>query len=184
MPTRSTSLWQRSLRPLDPADAIEGVLTIAGRQIANEGVTINRNYKSGEFSVMGDLVLVEQIILNLLLNARDAILENCVSAGTTAEEADADYITISVERGPDNMIAIVVADSGPGIPPAILDRLFEPFFTTKPVGKGTGLGLSLGYGMARDMGGSLEARNGAKGAEFRLVLCNAETISGREAINE
>ncbi|EXL07822.1 ATP-binding protein [Brucella anthropi] len=173
-----------SLRPLDPADAIEGVLTIAGRQIANEGVTINRNYKSGEFSVMGDLVLVEQIILNLLLNARDAILENCVSAGTTAEEADADYITISVERGPDNMIAIVVADSGPGIPPAILDRLFEPFFTTKPVGKGTGLGLSLGYGMARDMGGSLEARNGAKGAEFRLVLCNAETISGREAINE
>ncbi|MFK4064163.1 ATP-binding protein [Brucella anthropi] len=159
-----------SLRPVDPAEALEGVLAIAGTQIEKEGIAIRRNYSVAEFSVMANLVLVEQIVLNLLLNARDAILDNRASVETAVH----DYIDISFRREPDNMIAIVVADSGPGIRPAILDRLFEPFFTTKPVGKGTGLGLSLGYGMARDMGGRLEARNGARGAEFRLFLRNAE----------
>ncbi len=167
-----------SLSPLDPAEAIEGVLTIAGRQITNEGIAIQRNYRLGEFIVLADLVLVEQIILNLLLNARDAILENRTSAGRITDKASADFIAISFERAPDDMIAIVVADSGPGIPPAILDRLFEPFFTTKPIGKGTGLGLSLGYGMAQDMGGRLDARNGNSGAEFRLVLREFEDNPG------
>jgi C4-dicarboxylate-specific signal transduction histidine kinase len=81
-----------------------------------------------------------------------------------------EFIAIRFEQTDDDMIAVVVEDSGPGIPLANLDRLFEPFFTTKSVGKGTGLGLSLSYGMARDMGGRLEVKNGTKGAEFRLIL--------------
>ncbi|WP_449415483.1 ATP-binding protein [Ochrobactrum teleogrylli] len=163
-----------SLRPVDPAEALEGVLTIAGTQIEKEGIEIRRNYQAAEFQVMADLVLVEQIVLNLLLNARDAILENRAAAAASECNNHADYIDISFEHISDGMVAIVVTDSGPGIPPANLDRLFEPFFTTKPVGKGTGLGLSLGYGMAQDMGGRLEARNGVEGAEFRLILCAAK----------
>ncbi|MES5047100.1 ATP-binding protein [Rhizobium nepotum] len=159
-----------SLHPVDPAEALEGVLTIAGTQIEKEGIEIRRNYRAAEFSVTADLVLVEQIVLNLLLNARDAILESRDLAGSSEETNHQSYIEIRFERIPDGMIAVVIADSGPGIPPANIDRLFEPFFTTKPVGKGTGLGLSLGYGMAQDMGGRLEARNGAAGAEFRLIL--------------
>jgi C4-dicarboxylate-specific signal transduction histidine kinase len=159
-----------SLHPVDPAEALEGVLTIAGTQIEKEGIEIRRNYRAAEFSVTADLVLVEQIVLNLLLNARDAILESRDLAGSSEETNHQSYIEIRFERIPDGMIAVVIADSGPGIPPANIDRLFEPFFTTKPVGKGTGLGLSLGYGMAQDMGGRLEARNGAAGAEFRLLL--------------
>lgn len=169
-----------SLHPLDPAEAVEGVLTIAGTQIEKEGIAIRKNYNPADYSVMADLVLVEQIILNLLLNARDAILEQRAPVEATSGESD-DYIEISFEREADDMIAIVVADTGPGIAQANLDRLFEPFFTTKPVGKGTGLGLSLGYGMAQDMGGRLDARNGLKGAEFRLVLPDAKNNLGAGA---
>jgi len=153
-------------RPLDPADALDGVLTIVGTQIENDGIIIRRHYRADQFLVLGDLVLVEQIVLNLLLNARDAILDSRMSD----RESTTAHITISFEPAENDMISIVVADSGPGIAPINLHRLFEPFFTTKAVGKGTGLGLSLGYGMARDMGGRLEARNGTEGAEFRLTL--------------
>ncbi len=164
-------------RPLDPAEALEGVLTIVGAQIEKEGIAIRRNFSADRYSVMADLVLVEQIILNLLLNARDAILENRSSDAPP----DEDYIEISFELAPDDMVAIKVSDSGPGIPSANLNRLFEPFFTTKPVGKGTGLGLSLGYGMAQDMGGRLEARNGAiRGAEFRLILRQSKHEVGKQ----
>jgi len=169
-----------SLHPLDPADAVEGVLTIAGTQIEKEGIAIRKNYNPADYSVMADLVLVEQIILNLLLNARDAILEQRAPVEATSGESD-EYIEINFEREADDMIAIVVADTGPGITQANLDRLFEPFFTTKPVGKGTGLGLSLGYGMAQDMGGRLDARNGLKGAEFRLILPDAKNNLGAGA---
>ncbi|MDH7790477.1 ATP-binding protein [Ochrobactrum sp. AN78] len=167
-----------SLRAVDPAEAIEGVLTIAGTQIENQGILIRKDYRAGDYRMMADLVLIEQIVLNLLLNARDAILENRLHNDTLKDKSGDDFIAISVEKSVDNMIAIVVEDSGPGIPAANLDRLFEPFFTTKPVGKGTGLGLSLSYGMARDMGGRLEASNGAEGAEFRLILRVAKHDEG------
>ncbi len=128
--------------------------------------------------MMADLVLIEQIVLNLLLNARDAILENRPQDDSLKDKSGDDFIAISVGGSAVNMITIAVEDSGPGIPAANLDRLFEPFFTTKPVGKGTGLGLSLSYGMARDMGGRLEAGNGTKGAQFRLILRAAKHVAG------
>ncbi|ANG98675.1 hypothetical protein A8A54_18845 [Brucella pseudogrignonensis] len=161
-----------SLQSVDPVDAIEGGLTMIGTQIEKQGIEIRRRFQAGKFHALADLILLEQIILNLLLNARDAILDSQDEA-----KAKEEYIEIGVERFPGEMVAITVTDTGPGIPPSDLDRLFEPFFTTKPVGKGTGLGLSLSYGMARDMGGVLEAKNGVPGAEFCLILREArETV--------
>lgn len=159
-----------SLRPVDPAEAVEGVLAIAGTQIENQGISIRKEYRIGDYKMTADLVLIEQIVLNLLLNARDAIVESRPQDDGREVRGEDDFIAIRFEQANDDMIAVVVEDSGPGIPLANLDRLFEPFFTTKSVGKGTGLGLSLSYGMARDMGGRLEVKNGTKGAEFRLIL--------------
>ncbi|MFK4821883.1 ATP-binding protein [Ochrobactrum quorumnocens] len=156
------------LQPLDPVDAIEGVLTIIGAQIEKQGIAVRRRYNQNEYLVAAELVLLEQILLNLILNARDAVLDKTGDQKTTDE-----FIEISVSEWSEETICINVKDSGPGISAAIIDRVFEPFFTTKQVGQGTGLGLSLSYGMAREMGGQLRVRNSEAGAEFRLILNRA-----------
>ena len=102
---------------------------------------------------------MEQVILNLLTNARDAVLAN----GNEMK------ITLVVS-GDDKDVRITVSDSGGGIPENALDRIFEPFFTTKEMGKGTGLGLSVSYGIIRDMGGTIEAENADGGAKFTITL--------------
>lgn len=156
------------LEPLDPVDAIEGVLTIIGAQVEKQGVAIIRKYNQGEHLVAAEFVLLEQILLNLILNARDAVMDKTADKKTTDE-----FIEISVREWSEETICINVKDSGPGISAAIIDRVFEPFFTTKQVGQGTGLGLSLSYGMAREMGGQLRVRNSEAGAEFHLILNRA-----------
>lgn len=158
-----------SAYPIDPAQAIDGALSIANAQFKDAGITLRKKYQSGEYLMLADVTLIEQIILNILLNARDAILD---TQSQTSHEGNAnDWIEISVDEvSQEKMIVIKITDSGPGIDPAILDRLFEPFFTTKPIGSGTGLGLSLSYGMARDLGGRLEVSNTGSGAEFRVLM--------------
>lgn len=155
--------------PLDPASAIDGALSIAQTQIENSGIELIRDYSSGQFQILGDLTLLEQIVLNVLLNARDAILEKRSRLIDGANSNEWTKISIVADKH-QRMVEIRITDSGPGIAPANLDRLFEPFFTTKPIGSGTGLGLSLSYGMARDLGGSIEARNTGSGAEFRILM--------------
>ncbi|RLL71593.1 PAS domain S-box protein [Ochrobactrum soli] len=158
---------------IDPADAIDGVLTMIGRQIQNQGIEIKYSRNPADGRVLAELVLLEQILFNLILNARDAIL------GDRNHEAETgSFIEIRLENTAPDQETIVVYDSGPGIQAEIVDRIFDPFFTTKPVGKGTGLGLSLSYGMAQDMGGKLSASNGAMGAEFRLTLRKAQAAQG------
>ncbi|MBZ3691918.1 ATP-binding protein [Phyllobacterium calauticae] len=168
--------------PLDPARAIDGALSLAQTQIENSGIKIIKNYKLGQFQILGDLTLLEQILLNILLNARDAILEKPSLVNAVSESNE--WIEVSIADGKHpHMIEISITDSGPGIAPANLDRLFEPFFTTKPIGSGTGLGLSLSYGMARDLGGSIEARNTGSGAEFRILMREYESAESDEQLS-
>ena len=102
---------------------------------------------------------VQQIIVNLLLNAEHAIK----TAGRPG--------TISIRTGQDDGAAFVeIADDGPGVPAGTAGRVFEPFFTTKPVGEGTGLGLSVSLGIAEAHGGSLALVPSDRGARFRLTL--------------
>lgn len=111
--------------------------------------------------VMGSSGQLQQVLMNLLQNAFDAVCtlanpEQWVKVSVTCEEA---------------RVRVVVHDSGPGIPEEHLLRIFDPFFTTKPVGKGTGLGLSISYGIVEQHGGHLSARNHPDGgAEFILEL--------------
>src|SRR5262249_6586708 len=108
---------------------------------------------------MADANQLELAILNLAINARDAM-------------PDGGTLTIATAIDPHNDNVIVsVADTGTGMPPEVLARAFDPFFTTKPPGKGTGLGLSQVYGIVRQIGGdvSIESAPG-KGTTMRLAL--------------
>jgi two-component system, cell cycle sensor histidine kinase and response regulator CckA len=105
---------------------------------------------------------LEQVLLNICINARDAL----ESAQTAARR-----VTISVGQAADGGACICVGDNGPGMDAATLARVFEPFFTTKAVGHGTGLGMASAYAIVRDHGGSIECRSqpGA-GARFKILL--------------
>ncbi len=117
--------------------------------------------------VLGHQVQMEQVFLNLLTNARDAI------KGTQA--GGGGKITFAVDESGDDLIRITVSDTGGGIPEEAMSHIFEPFFTTKKMGEGTGLGLSVSYGIIRDMGGTIEAENAGGGARFTITLPVAGT---------
>lgn len=112
--------------------------------------------------VLGDMIRVEQVLLNLLDNALDA-------------SADRHPPRLGIRSWREaGCWALAVEDNGGGIAAEHFSSLFDPFFTTKPVGEGLGLGLSISYGILRDLGGSLEAANGAQGAVFTLRLPMAD----------
>ena len=118
--------------------------------------------------VIGQPTRIEQVLVNLLLNARDAL--NSMPVGQRR-------ITLSATTG-DNTVQLHVADSGTGVPDEILPRIFEPFFTTKNPNSGTGLGLSICHGAMRTMGGDISGRNDpAGGAVFTLTFRIAEAVT-------
>ncbi len=129
-------------------------------------------------SDFGHPVQLEQVVLNLLNNARDAILGAIESAGS-GQSHHAPMVRISLvdDKGRKSVV-ISVADDGGGIPEPALGRIFDPFFTTKVEGHGTGLGLSISYSIIDAMGGSLEAQNADGGAEFRISVPAAVDGSG------
>ncbi|MCH1492893.1 MAG: PAS-domain containing protein [Luminiphilus sp.] len=108
-------------------------------------------------------VRLEQVLLNLFSNARDAFVEREVDK---AER----WISVSAHEKSNSAIVLEIEDSAGGIPDAVISRVFDPFYTTKEVGKGTGLGLSISYGILNDAGGSLSVKNTAHGAKFTIVL--------------
>jgi PAS domain S-box-containing protein len=129
--------------------------------------------------VFGHANRLQQVLINLLLNARDAILER--PPGEKRPHF-VGRIAVAVGSSGDGGVTIAVDDDGPGIPAAALPRLFEPFFTTKPLGQGTGLGLSISYDIVQQMGGTLGAENRPEGgARFRIVFPPAAREASRLA---
>ena len=112
--------------------------------------------------VLGGLVEIEQVLVNLLLNARDAL-----------ETQPQRRVEIRARQHGQNVV-LTITDTGTGIPPELLSRIFDPFFTTKPSGKGTGLGLAISRKTMVAIGGSIEARNTGTGTEFTLVFPTME----------
>jgi signal transduction histidine kinase len=110
-------------------------------------------------SVLGNAIQFEQVLINMINNARDAILAHGSSGSITIRQIlEAESVTITIE------------DTGGGIPAEALPHIFEPFYTTKPVGKGTGLGGSISYGIIQDMQGSIWAENVIGGARISIRL--------------
>jgi histidine kinase len=117
--------------------------------------------------ILADGNRLEQVFINLLINARDAIEEKSDTGRPEKEDRK-----ISVKSLFNNgMVIVEFSDTGTGIDESILNKIFEPFFTTKKVGKGTGLGLSISYGIIKDYGGAIEATNRENGgATFRITF--------------
>jgi two-component system cell cycle sensor histidine kinase/response regulator CckA len=164
---------KQTLRPqvLDLGDALSD-LTMLLRRLIGEKVKFDPVHGRDLWPVKVDVSQFEQVIVNLAVNARDAMPEGGTltikTANVSAQEAEklsykgmpaADYVRIDVK------------DTGTGIPPEIVDKIFEPFFSTKEVGKGTGLGLSTVYGIVKQTGGFIyvDSEPGA-GTSFRIFL--------------
>lgn len=150
--------------PIDVETAIQGVILMVAPQLELDGTDVELVVKAKEVHVEALSVQFEQVLLNVLLNANDAIR----ARHTSGDSADG-LIKISIDRT-DSMAVITIDDNGTGLPDDVLPMLFEPFFTTKAPKEGTGLGLSISYGIIRDLGGSIRAQNGVTGAQFTIEL--------------
>jgi CheY-like chemotaxis protein len=126
--------------------------------------------------ILGDPTQVHQILLNLCVNARDAMpnggnltigVENCV--------LDEHYSAMNIQAKPGRYIIISVTDTGTGMPPSLVDKIFEPFFTTKELNKGTGLGLSTVMAIVKSHGGTINVYSEVgKGTAFKVYLPASE----------
>jgi len=155
---------------LQPIYLLEEVAKIA-RQTFPKTVRIRTTYAEDLRLVEGDPTQMHQVLLNLCLNARDAMPEGG-TLSLTAENFDVDeqYATMKAGVKPGPHVLISVIDTGTGIPQNIVDKIFDPFFTTKEPGKGTGLGLSSALGIVKSHGGVISVYSGVDGTTFRLLL--------------
>ena len=148
----------------NPAIAIDGTLSLLSDGLRGKGVEIRCEGLDCAVRVRGHVDQLEQVLINLLVNARDALL------GQREKDPDfAPWIALGIETDPGH-VRLWVHDNAGGIDPRLLERIFEPFFTTKPVGVGTGLGLSVSYGIIENMGGRLSVSNTEHGARFCIAL--------------
>lgn len=154
------------LGPISIEEVVEETLEIVSARLGTADATLSMNFEPGLPSVQGGSVRLQQVLVNIVTNACDAV-----------EGLDDRRIELSARREQARVV-IEIGDRGPGVPPAIMERIFDPFFTTKGVGKGLGLGLSISYNIIKDFGGSLTVgqREGG-GALFRIELLEAEALN-------
>ena len=158
--------------PVDVHQVINEVRDIAARTF-DRRISMELNLAAGRSVVTGDRSLLTNALLNLALNARDAMPDGGSLRFSTIEKTldqeECDRMAGVIEPGP--FLIIRVEDTGSGMPPNVQRRAFEPFFTNKPAGKGTGIGLSMVYGTVRSHSGAIELRSAVgSGTSFTIYL--------------
>jgi PAS domain S-box-containing protein len=164
------------VRPTYVAPLIQNMRPLL-RNVLGPGITKQFELDELMMPIMGDPTQLEVAILNLAINARDAMPDGGVLTFATNP--------MNIEGDPEledgEYLELRISDTGTGMPPDIAERAFEPFFTTKEVGKGTGLGLSMVYGMARQSGGSARIESApGKGTTVKLLFRKAEKVASEE----
>ncbi|MDA9208381.1 ATP-binding protein, partial [Octadecabacter sp.] len=135
------------------------VARLSERQLMLAGIKFELELEK-DLPILAHSVLIEQVILNLISNAKFELLDRKIPEP---------WIAI-VARGTDDHVVFTIDDNAGGIPEAVIKRIFEPFYSTKEAGEGTGLGLSISYGIVEDAGGNLSAKNTDIGARFSIKL--------------
>jgi two-component system cell cycle sensor histidine kinase/response regulator CckA len=164
---------RQTLRPqvLDLGEVLSDVGILLKRLIG-EKVKFDPVHGRDLWPVKADLSQLEQVIVNLAVNARDAMPDGGKLTVRTANIAATDVLPSTYKGMPSaDYVLVEVSDTGTGMPPEVMSQIFEPFFSTKEVGKGTGLGLSTVYGIVKQTGGFIypESEIG-KGSTFRIFL--------------
>ncbi|HLI87609.1 MAG TPA: ATP-binding protein [Ktedonobacteraceae bacterium] len=148
-----------SYEPVSITRVIQNSLSLMQEQLRLRQIEVRQHLLPEDVVVIGNAIQLEQVFINLLTNARDAL-----------SEAPQKIITIECAKDK-QAVEISISDSGPGIPVELEQRIFDPFFTTKEVGAGTGLGLSITYGIIRDHQGTITLKNSpGRGAAFLVQL--------------
>jgi signal transduction histidine kinase len=144
---------------VDIPQVVADAYAIVDHQLGINSIRVEQEVAEGIPSCRGNANQLQQVLMNLMINAQQAM------AGAPGT------VKLSAQKGERGGIEVRVSDSGPGIPPQIQNKIFDPFFTTKPAGQGTGLGLSVTYGIVKDHGGDirLESELG-QGATFIITL--------------
>jgi C4-dicarboxylate-specific signal transduction histidine kinase len=160
-----------SIEQVDVDDVIERSLLLVHEQLRLRGIEVELELCPDELLVVANPIQLEQVFINLLTNARDAL-------------ADSKRKTIRIASSRDGeKIRIAFSDTGPGIPLELQQRIFDPFFTTKEVGTGTGLGLSITYSILKEYGGEISVDSRPdKGATFLVELPFADEEPPQEAL--
>ena len=166
------------------AQLLEEVLTLI-RETFPKSIVIEQYISPNLWPVYGDATQLHQVLMNLCVNARDAMPDGgklVISAENLGlDEQYSSYTNLDLEIG--NYILITVTDTGIGIAKNIIDRIFDPFFTTKEPGQGTGLGLSTAIGIIKNHGGVIEVKSDpGSGTQFKIYLPASESITTTEII--
>lgn len=148
-----------SFEPVNMLEVVKRAISLVREQIRLRQIEVQVHFPDEEVIVIGNDIQLEQVVINLLTNARDALAN-----------AERKVITITCTMEAES-VALRVRDTGPGIPTDFEQRIFDPFFTTKEVGAGTGLGLSITYGIIKDHQGTIAVENHpGEGAHFLIQL--------------
>ena len=169
--------------PVDLNDLTMGMEDLLRRTLG-EDVEFEVELRRDLWAAVADRGQVENALLNLAINARDAMpTGGKLTIETDNKNLDADYATHNAEVTPGDYVMLAVTDTGTGMPPEVVERAFEPFFTTKGIGKGSGLGLSMIYGFAKQSRGHLKIYSElGHGTTVRLYLPRnvAEVVPDKE----
>lgn len=168
-------------RALKVAEQLAGTATLLGRLLP-ENIAIAVESSSGLWQVEADAGQLESALVNLCLNAKDAMpAGGRLTLAASNREISNEFRRSDPDLKPGDYVQILISDSGTGIAADLIDKVFDPFFTTKPVGQGTGLGLSMVYGFAKQSGGHVSVTSELGiGTTVRLLLPRAKDteISG------
>ncbi|MBT3265687.1 hypothetical protein HN371_00965 [Candidatus Poribacteria bacterium] len=151
--------------PLVVADAVDGAVQMVGAQLRAHGVLLEVGVAADLPPLTGDTFRLEQVLVNLVNNARDAVEER----HRDAPEAP---MRVQLHAGlEDGAIVVEIEDNGVGMEPEELERVFDPFYTTKAPNQGTGLGLAIAHGIVTQLGGRVETNSiKGEGTCMRVVL--------------
>jgi PAS domain S-box-containing protein len=161
--TRQLLMFSRrsvmQVRAVDMNDVVQNMLKML-RRLLGEHITIKFESQSDLPAIEADIGMLEQVLMNLAVNARDAMTKGgSLTIATTLVDMDVEAAKLNSERRLGKFVKLSVADTGIGMDDSILKRIFEPFFTTKEIGKGTGLGLPTIHGIVKQHQGWIEVQS-------------------------